>query len=79
MPFHIRDPETDALVRRLARKRGCGLTEAVKRAVDAELRREETAPLAERLKALQDKALSRPATGQEADKPFFDWLSGQDG
>ncbi|HEY3799264.1 MAG TPA: type II toxin-antitoxin system VapB family antitoxin [Caulobacteraceae bacterium] len=76
MPFHIRDPETDALVRELARKRGCGLTEAVKHAVDAELKRDGS--LAERLTALQDEVLSRPRTGLQADKAFFDWLSGDD-
>jgi antitoxin VapB len=77
MPFHIRDPETDALVRELARKRGQGLTEAVKTAVGAELRREVAGvPFAERLRALQDKALSRPETGLAADKAFYDELSG---
>jgi antitoxin VapB len=79
MPFHIRDPETDTLVRELARKRGCGLTDAVKLAVNAELRREaEAVPLRERIREIRDQVLSRPATGLEADKAFFDWLSGDD-
>ena len=79
MAFHIRDAETDTLVRRLARKRGCGLTEAVKQAVDAELRREEeTIPLRDRIRALQDEVLSHPSTGLKADKEFYDWLSGDD-
>ena len=30
MAFHVRDGETDALVRELARREGVGLTEAVK-------------------------------------------------
>ncbi len=77
MPFHVRDQETDALVRELARRRGVGLTEAVKQAVNAELRRDtRETPLQERLKALQDKVLSRPATGLEADKAFYDSLEG---
>jgi antitoxin VapB len=77
MPFHIRDPETDILVRELARKRGLGLTEAVKIAVSAELRRDQAAtPFEAKLKALQDKALSRPPTGLAADKAFYDSLSG---
>jgi antitoxin VapB len=79
LPFHVRDPETDALVRELARKRGIGLTEAVKQAVGAELEREdEKPPLRERLRELRREVLSRPATGLEADKAFFDWLSGED-
>ncbi len=79
MPFHVRDPETDTLVRELARKRGVGLTEAVKQAVGAELRREADAtPLRERIRKLQEKVLSRPPTGLQADKAFYDWLSGEE-
>jgi antitoxin VapB len=33
-------------------------------------------PLRERLRPLQDRVLSRPATGMQADKSFFDALSG---
>jgi antitoxin VapB len=77
MPFHIRDPETDMLVRELARKRKLGLTEAVKLAVSAELWRDaEKPPLRERIKSLQAKVLARPPTGLAADKAFFDELSG---
>jgi antitoxin VapB len=80
MPFHIRDPETDALVRELARQRGQGLTETVRAAVEAELKRGgEATPMSERLRALQDKALSRPPTGLAADKAFYDRLSGETG
>jgi antitoxin VapB len=76
MPFHVRDTETDTLVRALARKRGCGLTEAVRQAVTAELRRAEAAtPLRERLKALRDEVAALPDTGLEADKAFYDSLS----
>jgi antitoxin VapB len=31
-------------------------------------------PLRDRLRALQNRVLSRPATGLEADKPFYDAL-----
>ena len=78
MAFHVRDPETDILVRALARKRGCGLTEAVKHAVAAELRRAAT-PLRERLRVLQDDVAALPDTGLEADKAFYDELSGHAG
>ncbi|KGM35767.1 type II toxin-antitoxin system VapB family antitoxin [Inquilinus limosus] len=78
MPFHIRDAETDALVRELARRRQIGLTEAVKLAVRNELRRDdEAARLRERLRPLQDSVAARPLTGLEADKAFFDELSGE--
>ena len=36
------------------------------------------APLVERVKALQDRILAYPPTGKEADKEFFDWLSGDE-
>jgi antitoxin VapB len=75
MPLHIIDGETDRLVRRLARARGIGLTEAVKLAVAAELRR---APLQERLKPLIDEVASLPPTGRKADKAYFDSLDGPD-
>lgn len=79
MAFHIRDGETDTLVRELARKRGCGLTEAVKQAVGAELRREaERIPLWERLQPLLDEVAAVPDTGLKADKAFYDWLSGEE-
>ena len=79
MAFHIRDKETDALVRELARERGCGLTEAVKQAVDAELRRNRNrTPLQVRLRALQDEVAAIPGTGVEADKAFYDALSGDE-
>lgn len=77
MAFHVRDSETDSLVRELASRYSIGLTEAVKRAVRHELQRDEEAvPLRERLAALRREVLRRPATGHEADKAFFDDLSG---
>ncbi|RYE57726.1 MAG: transcription factor [Rhizobiaceae bacterium] len=78
MPFHVRDRETDSLVRELADKRGIGLTEAVKLAVRHELQRDRYAvPLPARLAALRAEILKRPATGLDADKAFFDDLSGE--
>lgn len=77
MPFHVRDEETDTLVRELARKRGCGLTEAVKLAVSAELKRDEPS-LRDKLRALQDEIASYPSTGLGADKTFYDWLNDEE-
>jgi antitoxin VapB len=77
MPLSIRDELTDKLVRKLAKRKGLGLTEAVRLAVENELRREDEAvPLRERLRPLQHRIAARPATGLEADKAFYDELSG---
>lgn len=79
MPFHVRDPETDSLVRELARKRNLGLTEAVKIAVHNELARgEPTQPMIERIHGIQREIAGFPQTGLKADKAFFDELSGDD-
>lgn len=79
MAFHVRDAETDTLVRELARKRGVGLTEAVKQAVGAALEYDERKiPLRERIRDIQDEIARWPRTGLKADKAFFDELSGDD-
>lgn len=80
MAFHVRDKETDTLVRELARKRGVGLTEAVKQAVRTELDRkeDEVARKLAAMKAISDEVASWPRTGLRADKAFFDELSGDD-
>ena len=52
-------------------------THTVKVALENELRRiEEALPLREKLRPLQQRVLARPATGLEADKAFYDELSG---
>ena len=52
-------------------------TDAVRIALEQELQRlDEAVPLRERLRPLQDRVMSRPPTGLEADKSFFDELSG---
>jgi antitoxin VapB len=77
MPLHIRDEATNQLVRILAQRKRIGLTEAVKLAVQNELRREEEAvPLRERIAAIRRTIVRRPRTGEKADKAFFDELSG---
>jgi antitoxin VapB len=79
MPFHVRDAETDALVRELARQRGVGLTEAVKLAVRAELKRDETAiPMVERIRAVRREVSRWARSSLKADKAFFDELSGDE-
>ncbi|HSI40348.1 MAG TPA: type II toxin-antitoxin system VapB family antitoxin [Xanthobacteraceae bacterium] len=77
MPLHIRDIETDALVRELARRKGVGLAEAVKLAVQGELRRDERPiPLRDRLRAIAAPLSEVPDAGPLPNKAFFDSLSG---
>ena len=78
MAFHIRDPETDALARELAADRRCGLTEAVKLAVRNELQRGDARSKLEKIKAIQARVATWPDSGLEADKAFYDWLSGEE-
>jgi len=79
MPLNIRSEEVNRLAEKLAARTHTNKTEAVKLALENELRRLEAAvPLRERLRPLQDRILARPATGLEADKAFDDELSGED-
>jgi len=76
MALHIRDAETDRLVRLLAERKGVPLTEAIKVAVRNELERDEARPgLWERLRPLHEWVAARPSTGLDADKAFFDGLN----
>ena len=80
MAFHVRDALTDSMVRELARKRGVEITDAIKLVVGAELKRDEDAvPFRERIRRIQEEVLSRPATGLEADKAFYDSLNDEEG
>lgn len=77
MSFHVRDPETDALVRELARTRGVGLTEAIKLAARADLERAQKSSFMEGLRKIQSEIASRRKPDVVIDKTFFDDLSGQ--
>jgi len=77
MPLNIRSEIVNRLADRLAARRRVSKTEAVRMALENELRRlDEAVPLRDRLQPLQERVLSRPATGLEADKTFYDELSG---
>jgi antitoxin VapB len=77
MPLNIRNEEVNQLAEKLAARKHVNKTEAVKLALENELHRlDEALPLRERLRPLQQRVLSRPATGLEADKAFYDDLSG---
>lgn len=74
MAFHIRDPETDSLVRELADKTKLGITEAVKLAVAEALasRDQARAEKLAKMRAISAEVASLPRTGLKADKAFFD-------
>jgi antitoxin VapB len=79
MPLNIRSEEVNRLAEELAAIRHTTKTQAVKFALKSELDRVSGAvPLRERIRKLQDRILARPATGEEADKAFYDTLSGDD-
>ena len=76
MSIYIKDPTTDQNVRKLAALRGQTLTEAINCAVENELRIERRKDLPARLNALAERLAQYPNTGLEADKAFYDEMSG---
>ena len=79
MPLNIRNEEVNRLAERLAAIKHVTKTDAVKFALKEELRRAvEAIPLMDQIRILQDRILAYPPTGKEADKAFFDSLSGDD-
>ena len=78
MPLNFRSDAVDKLAEKLARRKRVTKTEAVRLALQNELLRlEEAVPLWERLAPLRRKVAAYPDTGLEADKAFFDELSGE--
>jgi antitoxin VapB len=77
MVLHVRDAETDALARELARRRGISITDAIREAVAEALAAEDRrSSLWERTADLRARLNSYPLTGLVADKRFYDSLSG---
>ena len=77
MAYHIKDPETDRLIRDLARLKGKPMSECIREACANEIARERAKTgLWERLQPLLDHVADAPKTGLLADKAFFDDLSG---
>jgi antitoxin VapB len=76
MAFHVRDLETDRVVRRLAARTGESLTATIRHACEAQLGQiDGPADRAQRLAAMQkiiDEIASHPDTGAIIDKAFFD-------
>ena len=78
MPLYIKDDTTAELVAQLAKKCSISKQDAVRLAVQAELKRiAEAIPLRERIAAWRTEHPMPPPTGQNADKAFFDDLSGE--
>jgi antitoxin VapB len=76
--LQIRNERVAKLAEKLAAIRRTTKTDAVLQALENELARIESAKsLAERVRPLQDRIAKRPATGLEADKAFYDELSGE--
>ena len=85
MAFHIRDSETDKVVRELARRTGTTMTEAVKIAAAHELSRLNMTPEVDRkrnvqeaIREIQKRVAARGRSGLVADKAFYDWLSDEE-
>jgi antitoxin VapB len=77
MPLNIRSETVNQLAERLAARKRVNKTDAVRIALENELRRlDQAVALRDRLRPLQQRVLSRPATGLEADKAFYDEFSG---
>ncbi|KQM36103.1 type II toxin-antitoxin system VapB family antitoxin [Sphingomonas sp. Leaf10] len=80
--LYIKDPETAAAVARVAKRLGRSKTEVVR---DAVLRVEDdldkTEPRRNLIEWMREYRLKHPLpppTGLEADKAFYDWLSGEE-
>jgi len=77
VPLNIRSDVVNQLAKKLATRKRISKTDAVRIALENELRRlDEAVPLRERVRPLQDRVLSWPETGMDADKAFYDELSG---
>jgi antitoxin VapB len=85
MAFHVRDTETDRVVRQLASLKGMTLTDTIREAAAKELdaivaakAAQDDRPLRERIRHIQDRIAARGFTGLKADKAFFDSLSDEE-
>lgn len=78
MAFHVRDAETDTLVRKLAQTSGMGITDAIKTAVANELkRRDSQIPLAQKLQPIWDRVREwEKVETTQTDKEFWDDMCG---
>jgi antitoxin VapB len=81
MAFHIKNPQTDALARKVAALKKTGLTNAVHTALLHELEREQAKPSLVEIGvkfARELRARGNPENGKPADKAFRDSLYAAD-
>jgi antitoxin VapB len=81
MAFHIKNPATDALARKVAALKKVGLTEAVHEALANELEREQGKPslVDVGVRFIRElRAKGDPSKGKPADKAFRDSLYERD-
>jgi antitoxin VapB len=77
MAYSIKDPETDRIIRELAKAKGKPILDSIREACENELRRErDRVPLWTRLQPLIARVAAAQKTGLRAHKEFFDDLSG---
>lgn len=77
MPLNIRSESVNELAARLAALTHVNKTEAVRIALENELKRlDDATALWDRLRPLRDTVSAYPDSGLAADKAFFDELSG---
>jgi antitoxin VapB len=74
MSIYLRDEATSKAVRKLAKRDGITLTEAVRKAVMKELSSDVEAGEDVALRKLQAIFASHPLTGKKTDKKFYDSL-----
>lgn len=78
MAFSVKDEATDQAVRRLAKLKNMSLTDTVREAVEQEYQRtRREVPLTERLERLSQRYRAFPPSINDADKAFFDEMSGE--
>ncbi|MDR4307503.1 type II toxin-antitoxin system VapB family antitoxin [Chelatococcus sambhunathii] len=79
MAFHVRDPETDRIVRQLAATKGTSITEAIRAACDEALKNAAKTMTKEerhaRMRAIREELARLPQDDSVViDKAFFDAL-----
>lgn len=81
MALHIQDKDADRMVREFARRRGLGITEAVKTAVAQAMADEDRAleSVKRRIRPLVDEVRAKRADKEQVDqKAFMDEMWGED-
>lgn len=80
MAIHVQDEETDWLVREFARRRGVGLTAAIKLAIleASDIERETVRSVAMRVKPILDEIRAKRQPVDSDEKSFMDSGWGED-